>query len=527
MIPSADGKTVFDPATDLNWLADADLARSKKLGGQGVTYNIPQINPDGSMTWEAAVNWVYQLNQHHYLGHSDWRLPETSPTDPGATLHNHNHDPNNQEDYGYNYLNSDMGYLYYKDFGANIGQPITSLSTHNTKYFHNFQDFYYWSDWEQRNLPADFYFDNGFLGTDQTQDYEYVIPVYPSFPLEPPPPPNPPAIVPAKVDQYTINTHLVNRNPDGQTNYDGRYHISWLANADLAKTKYFGITVFSDSNKPGAVINPGSGVGINPDGSMNFGTAQKWIAAMNAADYLGHNNWRLPNGANSAQDYGDTTTEMGRLYYTELDAYAGGTVFLSPKNTPNPYADIFQNFQPDFYWTGTSTGTKTNSHQVFSFGSGFRNNHTDPNELYVLPVYPGTVWEVTNDHDAGPGSLRAEVAAAKPGDTIEFASYLDGSTITLRSTIAINKLLYIVGPGANKLTVNSESSIHLFYVEPYARPKASESTSIYGLTLESHAPAFPILDGGPLNLKSDVIKENKASGGGGIPNQPPGGGQPI
>ena len=40
---------------------------------------------------------------------------------------------------------------------------------------------------------------------------------------------------------------------------------------------------------------------------------------------------------------------------------------------------------------------------------------------------------VMNNLDSGPGSLRAEIAAARSNDTIEFAPSLDGRTITLTS----------------------------------------------------------------------------------------------
>jgi hypothetical protein len=42
-----------------------------------------------------------------------------------------------------------------------------------------------------------------------------------------------------------------------------------------------------------------------------------------------------------------------------------------------------------------------------------------------------STWTVSNNHDSGPGSLRAEIAAAQSGDTIHFAGKLAGQTITL------------------------------------------------------------------------------------------------
>src|SRR5437762_3030951 len=58
---------------------------------------------------------------------------------------------------------------------------------------------------------------------------------------------------------------------------------------------------------------------------------------------------------------------------------------------------------------------------------------------------------VLNNLDSGPGSLRAEIAAAKSKDTIVFAPRLDGQTITLTSgELLINKNLTITGPGAGQ-----------------------------------------------------------------------------
>jgi hypothetical protein len=63
---------------------------------------------------------------------------------------------------------------------------------------------------------------------------------------------------------------------------------------------------------------------------------------------------------------------------------------------------------------------------------------------------------VLNNLDSGAGSLRAGIAAANPGDTINFAPSLNGQTIILTSgELSINKNLTIQGPGAGQLTISS------------------------------------------------------------------------
>jgi hypothetical protein len=66
--------------------------------------------------------------------------------------------------------------------------------------------------------------------------------------------------------------------------YDPNQKVCWLANADLAGDP---------------AMRTALGVtGIFPNGSMNYATAQQWVAALNAfnngAGYLGHNDWQFP-----------------------------------------------------------------------------------------------------------------------------------------------------------------------------------------------------------------------------------------
>jgi len=71
---------------------------------------------------------------------------------------------------------------------------------------------------------------------------------------------------------------------------------------------------------------------------------------------------------------------------------------------------------------------------------------------------------VTSNADSGPGSLRAAIAAAPSGATIEFAKGIH--TITLTSgELAITKSLDIEGPGASKLTISGNDTSRVFDIE--------------------------------------------------------------
>ena len=74
---------------------------------------------------------------------------------------------------------------------------------------------------------------------------------------------------------------------DGLTVDDPANGITWLADANLAAGNRFGLPVCT-----GTASSPQPC--INPSGSMNYPSAAAWVAAMNAANYLGHSDWQLP-----------------------------------------------------------------------------------------------------------------------------------------------------------------------------------------------------------------------------------------
>ncbi len=73
---------------------------------------------------------------------------------------------------------------------------------------------------------------------------------------------------------------------------------------------------------------------------------------------------------------------------------------------------------------------------------------------------------VTNTADSGAGSLRAAIAAASDGDTIEFDAALNGQTI-ITGGFGIDKNITINGPGPNQLAVSgSGSQSRVFRITP-------------------------------------------------------------
>src|SRR5216683_1725585 len=80
-------------------------------------------------------------------------------------------------------------------------------------------------------------------------------------------------------------------------------------------------------------------------------------------------------------------------------------------------------------------------------------------ECRALP----SMLTVLNNADNGDGSLRAMLALASSGDTINFDASLAGQTITLTSgKLAIDKSLDIEGLGADQLTISGNDANRVF-----------------------------------------------------------------
>ncbi|MFZ1371944.1 MAG: choice-of-anchor Q domain-containing protein, partial [Ferruginibacter sp.] len=128
---------------------------------------------------------------------------------------------------------------------------------------------------------------------------------------------------------------------------------------------------------------------------------------------------------------------------------------------------------------------------------------------------------VTNNANAGAGSLRQAVIDACPGSTITFNMATVTSPITLTTgEISILKNLTIQGPGAALLTINGGGSGRIFYVAG-----AGVTGNINALTLTGGTGAGAVNTGrggaaynnlANMNLTNMVITGNTAANGGGI-----------
>ena len=243
----------------------------------------------------------------------------------------------------------------------------------------------------------------------------------------------------------------------GQVVNDTDLNITWLANGNLAATETFGVN------------------GIAMDGTMTWQTAQLWIVAMNTANYLGYNDWRLPTttdtctpGCNfsfSGNDWGynnPNTSEMSHLYHTEL----GNKGFYDTSGV-GPLAGWglvntgpFSNLQPGLYWSGTEYASDTGFAWDYGFDFGYQAFFNKNDLMFALAVRPGQVAPV----DTIPTAFSFTAQTGTALSSVATSNTLTVSGINSASTISIVGGTYSITGGAyisTAGTVNNGDSVTL------------------------------------------------------------------
>ena len=205
------------------------------------------------------------------------------------------------------------------------------------------------------------------------------------------------ALISAALFAYAGSTNAgLESRLGGEIVYDNDRNLSVLADGNLAASETFGV------------------VGINADGSMDWNTAFRWVQAMNAANYLGFNDWRLASAINPELRPTVRTCRTnvtycinGDLVHLFLNELSGAGVQGGLSAITDPDVSLFGNFPQNssiVYWTGTdSSRGRFRRHRVFVINDSRMYVHrvSDAYPGYVLPVRDGDVVEGDNPPPRG------------------------------------------------------------------------------------------------------------------------------
>jgi len=377
--PMGDG-TIYDANLGVFWLADANLAGDaqirKMLGADRL-----DINPDGTMDYKTALQWVDLLNKYNggkgYLDHNNWQLPVTPALDRTCSSHKN-------DSFGANCIDSALGNLYSVGLGKNFPDSVVPEFSASVEPFENLQPSLYWTSDTNSGGEVTFSFLSQ-IKASNTLEYNFMHVL---------------ATIPGAIDNNPPAGSGVVAYTSGNANRKAVYDATvkggrtWILDANLPRMNDFGITgntaITSKVNRQKLSVPK-----IDKDGAMLFETANDpdtgWIAALNKNKYAGANSWVLPS-------HDDLKTLAADL---QLHAHDSRLVY-------NGSVGPFQHLQPFFYWAcgrdpnGNSqspcdpnlnpppTGT-TPMRWSFNFDNGFQGTSESTKPFYVMVYYPAPI----------------------------------------------------------------------------------------------------------------------------------------
>jgi len=277
--------------------------------------------PNGAKTWQEALDYVASLNSRGGLcGYTDWRLPNVNELE--------------------SLVNAEE---------SNTGTWL------NSQGFTNVQSFLYWSSSTFASFTGyawDVNMGFGYVSyDDRSYDDGYVWPVRAGQSKS----------LGNSVIWKTGQTTKYAAGDDG----DMQKGAVWPSprftdNGNKTVTDNLtGMIWIKDANAPG----PGA---CSPGTSKTWKQSLDYVACLNKNNYLGHNDWRLPN-----------RKELFSL------------VDRSEYKPSMPAGHPFTNVQSTYYWSSSTLAVSTGSAWFVSMGFGYVSHGYRSNFFYVWPVRAG------------------------------------------------------------------------------------------------------------------------------------------
>ncbi|MCX5845209.1 MAG: DUF1566 domain-containing protein [Deltaproteobacteria bacterium] len=318
-------QTVTDNLTGLIWAKDGNAIKTRDPG-----FDSDFTTGDGMVTWQHALDYIKKLNQENYLGHHDWRLPNVIELE--SLVH--------------------------------AGQS-NSADWLNTKGFSNVQSSYYWSSSSKAAHPTSAWLVNivdGFVFWFDKSSFPYY------------------SVWPVRSEQpESQGTSIISLPKTGQamcydasgssiactgTGQDGELQmgVTWpnprfTDNGDQTVTDNLTGLIWTKDGKTPGPTTCGKGATKSWLGALDY------VKCLNTNNYLGYNDWRLPN----------------RKEWRSL-VHAGQSNSADWLNTKG-----FSNVQSSYYWSSSSYAPSPHNSWRISTSDGAMDFAS---RSFYYPVWP-------------------------------------------------------------------------------------------------------------------------------------------
>ena len=333
--------TLSDSLTGLIWVSDANL-----MATRDPSFDQDRTSGDGDVNWKTALDYIALLNNGNYLGYNDWRLPNVlelrSLVNLGIsdTALPANHPFSNLQDLYWSSTTSEklrsqaVGVFLQEHYAhANIINPAGEAED----FFKN-PSAYQGNYWKYYVLPVRGSSVGSIVEVPGTgQRYTF----YPGDDGD------------LKMGLTWPTPRLTDNNDETVT--DRLTGLMWIKNANLMLSR-----------------DPAFDTTQWVDGAVPWITALEYVHKLNNENYLGFNDWRLPNRNELASlvDFSEANKALPeRSPFVNLTGY---------------------NFE-GYYWTSTSRADETDQAWILSFhdglmGGGNALSYVKTRDLLVWPV---------------------------------------------------------------------------------------------------------------------------------------------
>ncbi|MBU2652231.1 MAG: DUF1566 domain-containing protein [Bacteroidetes bacterium] len=343
--------SVTDTFTGLMWVKDANL-----IATRNPSFDQDRTPGDGDIDWKTAFDYVDLLNNDNYLGHNDWRMPNMVELRSLVNLQYPDialppdHPFINLKDLYWSSTTSEelrslaIGVLLQEHYAhSNIINPAGE-----TEDFAKDPDITGANYWKYYLLPVRNSSATGTIENPMTGQQYTFYPGDDGF---------------LKEGTTWPTPRLVDNNNGTVT--DRLTGLMWTKDANLMLTR-----------------DPEFDTNQWVDGAINWQHALDYVALLNSENYLGHNDWRMPN-----------RNEMTSL------------VDISRKNPTLPERNPFSNLSgynfAYVYWTSTTRADEADQAWIVWFTDGMMGGG---NRLQYLKTADWHVWPVRTDNTPLPTS---------------------------------------------------------------------------------------------------------------------------
>ncbi len=342
-----------DALTGLMWVTDGNLIASRDP-----SFDQDRTPGDGDINWKTAFDYIEKLNNENYLGYNDWRMPNLVEIRSLADLGR----PDTALPQGHPFFNLNSPYWSSTTTetmrrAANCYYMIeyyvhanTTNVAGETEFYNKLPDLYYKQDrtlyWKFYLIPV------RTSGNDGDVELPHTGQFYNFYPGDD-----------GGLDEGTPwpSPRLVDNNDETVT--DRLTGLMWTKDANLMLTR-----------------NPEFDTNQWVDGAINWQHALDYIALLNTENYLGYNDWRMPNRneMTSLIDFGFDHPSLPERYpFTNTTGY---------------------NFEY-YYWTSTTRADADDQAWMIETISGMMGGG---NKLAYEKTRSLHVWPIRTDNNTLP-----------------------------------------------------------------------------------------------------------------------------